>query len=345
MRLKVMLSSCVPATTFETNGAGEIHVGQLVPLMAREHAIGLAEMMNVPGVLAGEDSVLDKLVGFERAPIDGHSPLLSGQALSAYACTGISTCHEVSRPDEALEKIRKGMAVWIREGSVAKNLATLAPLLNAANSVSMGFCTDDRNPLDIAEEGHIDYLIRGAIARGVPPEVAYRAASLTPARHYRLGRVGAIAPGFDADLVVLSDATHCEVSRVFRMGVPVEELESTRARFVDTGNTIRAHTPLASELTGPAGRVHVIRVESGSLITGHEILNHDSPGVARLSVLERYGKRTPPANGYVIGFGENFRGAIASSVGHDSHNLIVVGKNPDEMRAALAALIDCGGGL
>jgi adenine deaminase len=343
--LRVMLSSCVPATQMETNGGGELLASDLLPFASHPQALGLAEMMNVPGVLHEDPSVLEKLEAFSGVPVDGHCPLVSGQALSAYAAAGISSCHESSRLDEAAEKLRKGISVWIREGSVAKDLHALAPLLTLATSTSIGFCTDDRNPLDISAEGHIDFLVRGAIARGVVPEVAYRAASWSVARHYGLRRMGAIAPGYAADLVVLGDARTCAVEAVFKAGKPVAErwVQSGAARTL--ANTVRAAVPAASDLEGPAGRVHVIGVESGKIITGREVCAHDAPGIARLSVLERYGHGSKPANGYVRGFGEKFRGAIASSVGHDSHNLIVTGSSTSDMQVALGALIASGGGF
>lgn len=349
--LRVMVSSCVPATSFETNGAGVLDAPMLAPLLAHPRALGLAEVMNVPGVLAGDPLVLDKLAAFDGRPLDGHAPLVRGAALSAYACAGIASCHESSELDEAREKLRNGISVWIREGSVAKDLDALAPLLTLATSTSIGFCTDDRNPLDIAREGHIDWLVRSAIAKGVAAEVAYRAASWSVARHYGLAgparggeRVGAIAPGFRADLVVLDDVATCQIRDVLVAGRLVRELDLPRAPSQSPPNTIRAAVPEARDLEGPSGRVHVIAARAGRILTDRHVAQHDAPGVRRLAVLERYGKGQRPANGYVSGFGD-IDGAIASSVGHDSHNLIVVGQDPSDMRAALACLVELGGGF
>lgn len=342
--LRVMLSSCVPATHMETNGGGEVRAEDLLPLAKHPKALGLAEMMNVPGVLHGDPLVWDKLLAFQGGNIDGHCPLLRGQELSAYAISGVASCHESSSAKEAAEKLRKGIACWIREGSVAKDLEALAPLLTLATSTSMGFCTDDRNPLDIAREGHIDHLIRGAIRAGVPAEVAYRAASFSVARHYGLRRLGAIAPGYRADLVLLDDARRCEVAGVWQSGILAQERESASAPKASFANTVKAVLPAAEALRGPEGLVHVIGIEEGKILTKHLVEKSSAPGVSRLSVLERYGKGSPPANGYVRGFGE-LKGAIASSVGHDSHNLIVVGVDPADMRAALASLLECGGGF
>lgn len=345
MDLRVMLSSCVPATHFETNGGGEINAASLASLLSSPKALGLAEMMNVPGVLHNDPGILEKLEAFSHGPIDGHCPLVRGQMLSAYASAGISSCHESSQFDEAAEKLTKGISVWIREGSVAKDLKTLIPLLNLATSTSIGFCTDDRNPLDISSQGHVDYLIREAIRLGVAPEVAYRAASWSVARHYGLRYKGAIAPGYEADLVLLDDAKTCAISQVYRLGVPASEIALPVLSAANVKNTVRAKIPEEADFLAPSGRVHVIGVEHGKIITSRHVMNHNDRGVARLSVLERYGKGSAPANAYVTGFGENFKGAIASSVGHDSHNLIVAGTDTRDMRAAFAALAESGGGF
>jgi adenine deaminase len=343
--LRVMLSSCVPATDLETNGAGKVEASQLLPLLSHPKALGLAEMMNVPGVLNGDPGVLAKLEAFSGGRIDGHCPLLRGPALSAYASAGISSCHESTGLEEAREKLTKGIACWIREGSVAKDLKALAPLLTLAASTSVGFCTDDRNPLDIAEEGHVDHLVRGAIAAGVAPEVAYRAASWSVARHYGIARAGAIAPGYRADLVLLGDPRTCALHTVLKDGVPVGEIEPKADELMPAKNTVRCTVPEARDLKGPKGQVHVIGVKPGKILTERSVRRYDEDGVARLTVLERHGQGLPPANAYVSGFGEGLRGAIASSVGHDSHNLIAVGDRPEDMRTALAALAECGGGF
>ncbi|HVH48075.1 MAG TPA: adenine deaminase C-terminal domain-containing protein, partial [Labilithrix sp.] len=301
--------------------------------------------------LSGDPLVLDKLAAFDGRPLDGHAPLVRGQALSAYACAGITSCHESSELEEAQDKLRNGIAVWIREGSVAKDLDALAPLLTLATSTSIGFCTDDRNPLDIAQEGHLDWLVRSAIKKGVPAEVVYRASSWSVARHYGLAgparggeRIGAIAPGFRADLVLLDDVATCAIRDVFVAGQRASEIDLPRPNVTRPPNTIRAAIPELRDLEGPAGIVHVIGVRAGRILTDRHVAKSDAPGVRRLSVLERYGKGSKPANGYVSGFGD-IDGAIASSVGHDSHNLVVVGKDPSDMRAALASLAEVGGGF
>jgi len=352
MDLHVMLSSCVPATHMETNGGGSITSEALVALSKHPRALGLAEMMNMPGVLHKDEDILAKLEAFGDRVIDGHCPLLKGQALSAYAAAGVSSCHESSELEEAREKLTKGISVWIREGSVAKDLDTLIPLLDLATSTTLGFCTDDRNPYDIAQEGHIDHLIRRAIRSGVAPEVAYRAASWSVARHYGLNRgsglsrarVGAIAPGYGADLVVLDEVARTNIHAVLKAGRWSHELDRATLAVAGFTNSIRAASVEAHDLEGPTGQVHVIGAIEGKIITDRAVRGHQDVGVSRLSVLERYGRGSKPANGYVSGFG-TLRGAIASSVGHDSHNLIVVGGNTEDMRVALAALTQSGGGF
>jgi adenine deaminase len=347
--LRVMLSSCVPATHLETNGGGTLGVKDLIPLRGHAKALGLAEMMNFPGLLASDPAALEKVAAFSDGVMDGHAPMLRGNALSAYAACGISSCHESSELEEAAEKLRKGVAVWIREGSVAKDLDALVPLLTVETSTTLGFCTDDRNPLDIIEEGHLDHLVRRAVHHGVKPEIAFRAASWSVARHYALDRgpdrTGAISPGYRADFVLLDDSKSVSISKTYRAGVPDDELEYLTTKATQFKNSILCDEISASELEGIDGNVHVIEVEHGKILTGRSVAASNTRGVAKLAVKERYGKGLAPATAYVRGFGENFTGAIASSVGHDSHNLIAVGAKTADMAAAMNALRKTGGGF
>lgn len=345
MDLRIMLSSCVPATHMETNGAGTITAADLWNLKDHPRALGLAEMMNFPGVLSKDPAVIEKLVQFENAIIDGHCPRLTGRSLSAYIAAGISSCHESSELEEAREKLTKGMGVWIREGSVAKDLRELIPLLNTATSVGIGFCTDDRNPLDIHTEGHLDYLVRRSISYGIPPAIAFRAASWSVARHYGLRNKGAVAPGQKADLVILQDVDEVAIEKVLVGGKISSEISQAPSGGLCFEQSVRAHPPEPGQLQGPRGQVHIIDVWPGKILTGRLVDSEDACGVLKLSCIERYGKGTPPANGYVRGFGERFKGAIASTVAHDSHNLIVVGSDVTDMAVACKALIECGGGF
>ena len=208
--LRVQLSSCVPATNLETSGA-RLSAAELVPLRHHPQVIGLAEFMNVPGVLNKDPECMEKLAAFQGQHIDGHAPLLSRHVLNAYLSCGIRNCHETTNLAEGREKLAKGMQVLIREGSASKDLAALAPLIDEFASPFLGFCTDDRNPLDIYEEGHMDYLVRRAIALGAPLAAVYRTASWSAARGFGLVDRGLIAPGYLADFLLLDDLESCAI--------------------------------------------------------------------------------------------------------------------------------------
>ncbi len=355
--LYVQLSSCVPATHLETAGAS-LSAADLVALRDHPSVIGLAEFMNYPGLLAKAPDVLDKIAAFDGWHIDGHAPMLRGKNLNAYLACGICNCHETTSAEEAQEKLRKGMHVLIREGSVSKDLHSLAPLLDAYTSNAMGFCTDDRNPLDIAEEGHLDYLVRTAIELGINPGDAYRAATWSAARAFRFTDRGIIAPGKRADLVLLSNYETCQVHSVISAGRQVNDaLFATRQTVPPVGlNSVKRQpikcADLRIEFTAP--ELPVIGIQSGSIITQHLTLPVDEHNGERVSnvdqdilkicVLERHGKGGFIGRGFVHGFGLT-HGALASSVGHDSHNLCVVGTNDDDMVAAVNHLIAIGGGF
>ena len=235
MTLRVNLSSCVPATELETAGA-RLEIADLLPLRAHPAALGLAEVMNFPGVLARDPGLLAKLAAFAGAHVDGHAPLLRGLPLNGYLAAGIRTDHECTQLDEAREKLAKGMFILMREGSIAKNVATLAPLLTDLTWPRMAFCTDDRNPLEIVEEGHIDAAMRIAIAAGAPPLAVYRAASLGAATAFGLADRGVVAAGYRADLVLLDDLDSVAVSQVICGGRLVEpELFAGRSHPTTVG--------------------------------------------------------------------------------------------------------------
>lgn len=356
MTLLVNLSSCVPASAFETSGA-RLEAADLVPLLEHPAALGLAELMNFPGLLAKEPGLLDKLVAFAGRHLDGHAPLLRGMALDAYLAAGIRTDHECTRLDEAREKLAKGMAILLREGSVAKNVATLAPLITDQTWPRLGFCTDDRNPLEIREEGHVDHALRVAIRAGAPVMATYRAATLGAALTFGLADRGLIAAGRRADILLLDDLPAVAVSHVVCGGRLVE----TRAfaggdaagRF--GRGSVQRPTVGPAQLRVPAvGRpTPVIEVIPFSLITGRlEALLPEADGqrqgdpdrgIVKAAVLERHGRNGHIGLGFVQGFGP-LRGAIASSVGHDSHNLAVVGDADGDMAAAVNHLIGSEGG-
>ena len=357
MDLRVQLSSCVPATTLETSGAA-IDAADLARYAAHPKVIGLAEFMNFPGVLGADPGCLAKLAGFAGRHIDGHAPLVGGFDLNGYAAAGIRTDHEATAAEEALEKIRKGMTVLIREGSVSKDLHALAPLLTVETSPFLAFCTDDRNPLDVAEEGHIDGIIRMAIAQGVPPLAAYRSASLTAARAFGLWDRGMIAPGYRADIVLIDALESCAVSEVVSAGRVVDgALFATREPVPPIGLDSMKARPVTAEnfaVTGSGKDRPVIGVVPGRIITEHLTLDlpldegavtaDASQDVAKVCVVERHGRNGNIGRGFVQGFGLK-RGAIASSIGHDSHNICVVGADDSDMAAAVNHLSTIGGGF
>ncbi len=355
--LRLRLSSCVPSTDLETAGA-KLAAADLAPYRRRPHVSGLAEFMNVPGVLSRDPDAMKKLDLFDGA--DGHAPLLSGRSLCAYIAAGITNDHECSSLPEALEKIRRGMTVIIREGSVAENLDSLIPLITIANAPFLGFCTDDRNPLDIAEHGHIDSMIARSIAKGADPLAVYRTASYSPARSAGLTDRGLIAPGKRADIVLLSDLKTCRVHSVLKDGLLVTP-ELFGRRPPEPSAEAFLHSVRRAKVSESDFTVHsetrstpVIGVKRGTLITDHldcelplrDGIKSASPAddILKLAVLERHGINGNIGLGFVKGFGMR-RGAVASSVGHDSHNLCVTGVSDSDMACAVNALIDSQGGF
>jgi adenine deaminase len=320
--------------------------------------LGLAEFMNFPGVLARDPACLAKLAAFHDRRLDGHSPLLRGLDLNGYLAAGIRTDHEVTNVPEALEKLKKGMQILVREGSVSKDLHALAPIITERNSPFIAFCTDDRNPLDIAEEGHLDFMIRTAISLGAPPLAAYRAASISGARIFGLMDRGLVAPGWRADLVVVDDLESCAVSKVFTAGRLVgESLFAARGTLAPVGrNSVKARRVSARDFAarGAGPSTQAIGVTPGKIITqrvpvtlpyagGERRIDLDQDMV-KVAVVARHGINSNIATAFVHGFGMK-RGAIASSVGHDSHNITVVGADEADMAVAVNRLIEIEGGF
>jgi len=355
--IRVQLSSCVPSTDMETSGA-TILADDLAPLKDHPKVIGLAEFMNYPGVIHRDPAAMAKLEAFQGRHIDGHAPMLSGKDLNAYIAAGISTEHEATTQAEALEKLQKGMRVLIREGSVSKDMDALLPLLNERTCSYMCFCTDDRNPLDIGEQGHLDYIIRTAISRGVSPVAAYRAASLSASEAFGLGDRGQVAPGKRADIVAVGSLEACDAKLVICCGVEVgEEAFGARKIIPPIGrNSVHTATIKASDFrtTSNNEKTDVIGIQPGKIITEHlyyDIAIKDGDkraditrDLAKIAVIERHGKNGNIATGFVKGF-EIKSGAIASTVCHDHHNIIVVGVNYDDMAVAANRLSQIEGGF
>jgi adenine deaminase len=338
MDLRVQLSSCVPATALETSGA-RLEADDLVGLADHPKVLGLAEFMNFPGVLARDPSCLAKLAAFQSRPIDGHSPLVTGLRLNGYLSSGVRTDHEVTNLPEAKEKLAKGMQVLVREGSVCKDLHALAPIVTERNSPFIAFCTDDRNPLDIAEEGH-------------------RAASVSAARIFGLRDRGLVAPGWRADLVVIDDLEHCAVSMTLAGGRVADDalfaargslapvgLESVKARRVEAADFVaKGQGPSTQAIGVIPGKVITERVPVTLPFKNGERGIDLAQDVVKVSVVARHGVNDNHATAFVKGFGMK-RGAIASSVGHDSHNLCVVGADEADMATAVNRLREIEGGF
>ncbi|MBY6117987.1 adenine deaminase [Mameliella alba] len=355
--IKVQLSSCVPSTHMETAGA-ELTAAEIAGLMGHPSGLGLAEFMNFPGVIHRDPGCMDKLRLFEDGHVDGHCPLLSGKDLNAYVAAGIRTEHEATGADEALEKLRKGMRVLIREGSVSKDLHALQPLLNERTAPYMCLCTDDRNPLDIGEHGHLDYMIRELIRLGPSPLAVYRAASLSAAEAFGLKDRGMIAPGKRADIVAVGSLEACDARMVLAGGVVLSEAAfSTRETVAPVGRaSVKAPRVSPENFRARANRVEtdVIGIREGQILTDH--LHEDIPIVdgdkapdvtrdlVRIAVVERHGRNGNIATGFVKGFGLQ-AGAIASTVCHDHHNIACVGVDYADMAVAANRLSEIEGGF
>jgi adenine deaminase len=353
----VMAPSCVPTSSMETSGAA-LDVEDLVALGNHPRVLGLAEMMNFPGVLAGSDDVLDKLRGFAGRPLDGHVPGLTGRDLQAYAAAGISSDHESVAAEEAREKLRLGMTVFLREASNARNLIDLLPAVDEHTARRCAFATDDRVPGELLRDGSIDALVRLAIRGGLDPVTAITMATLNPAEHYGLRDRGAVAPGRRADLFVTSDLRTLPVELVVAGGRVVardgQRLQDSVAPAATLPNTFDVAWPPDLRLPAGGRRARVIGiVEDQLLTTAHveEVRVEDGAAVAdpdrdmlRLSVIERHRATGNVGMGFVRGFGLR-RGAMASSVANDCHNLVVVAVDDEDGLVAARTVAEMGGGI
>lgn len=362
--VRIMLPSCVPALPFEDAGA-VLRAADLAELLDDEKVAGLGEMMNVPGVLSGDADVLEKIRAARRRgrQVDGHSPGLKGEGLDVYSAAGVGTDHECTSVEELRDRIRRGMYVLLREGSASRDLLRLLPGVTPENSRRCLFCTDDRQPADILERGHMDSHLRIAVAAGLDAMSAVRMATLNAAECYGLRDRGAIAPGLRADLVLVNDLRHFQPLRVWTGGRLAAEngMMKTAPVSLDPGE-LRHSVNLAPlpeqpfELRLPSGRARVISLLPHSLVTeSREMDVHVSadglfefsrnPGMLKIAVLERHHASGRIGVGLLDGSYGLSGGAIATSVAHDSHNIVVAGDDDADMKLAVEELARIGGGV
>lgn len=359
LNMYVMASSCVPATDMETAGA-RLEAEDLAPLVDHPWVLGLAELMNYPGVALGDEGMLDKIALFEHRVLDGHAPDMSGKMLNAYVTAGVQSEHECTTVAEAREKLRLGMTVFIREGTTTRNLQPLLPLITAENHSAICFCTDDRIPADLIDHGSIDYMLRIAIAEGVDPMMAIRMGSFNTARHFGLKKYGAVAPGKYADLLVLPDLRDFRPEQVYRGGELVAqdgELVGERGetRRIDLRSTVNIGAgALDFSIKAKGERIRVIGTIPDQVVTNHLeerakivdgfAVSDIERDILKFAMVERHRASGNIGLGFIKGFGLQ-RGAIAGTVAHDHHNLAVIGVDDNSMRRAVAAIVEMGGGL
>ena len=350
-----MASSSVPASRFESPRRA-LNEGDLQGLLRRRRVLGLAEMMNFPGVIAGDEGELTKLGLTGASHVDGHAPGVVGKQLNAYAAAGIRSDHETLTVEEGRERLRAGMWVLIREASMARNLRALLPLVEEFGTARLAFCTDDKDPDDIAENGHINGMVRDAVAAGIAPEAALVLASLNPALWHELDGLGALAPGYQADLLVLPDLESFAPELVLKRGHPVEEIARSEVpEWIK--HTVRIG-PVGADRFRIAwqrgARAHVIGlvpeqvvteslVEEPSVQDGEAVADPERD-LAKIGVIERHLGTGRVGLGFVRGFGLQ-RGALGSTVAHDAHNIVVVGMNDADMARAVERLAELGGGI
>jgi adenine deaminase len=352
LEIYFMASSCVPASEFESPRRA-LTIGDLEGLLRRSHVLGLAEMMNFPGVIAGSERELAKLALARH--VDGHAPGLHGKPLNAYAAAGIRSDHEACSLEEGRERLRAGMWLLIREASTARNLRALLPLVHEYGPQRIAFCTDDREPEHIADAGHVNSIVRDAVALGISPEDAIVMASLNPAGYHGLAHLGAIAPGYQADILVLPDLESFVPDRVLKRGRRVGEIPPVQVpEWAKRTVHLPEIGPDSFAIPWAGGKARVIGLVADQIITasladepatsnGYAIAD---PGrdLAKVAVLERHLETGRVGLGFVRGFGLR-RGAFGSTVAHDAHNLIVVGVDDGAMVRTAERLLQLGGGI
>ena len=354
--------SCVPATHLETSGA-TLGPKEIEEVLEMERIVALGEMMNFPGVIYGDPNVHEKLhiARSLNLPIDGHAPGLSGKDLCSYISSGIDSDHECTSASEASEKLGLGMWIFLREGTSEKNLTELLPLVTQHTAKKCCLCTDDRHPDEILNNGHMDYNLKLAVSKGLDPIMAISMATINPARRFNLNGLGAVAPGYFANLVVLEDLSSFTVRRTFHKGLLVAEdgVPLFKARKVEPDERISKSininlSGLDLNITAKSRRLRAIGIKEGQILTDEKILDpkvqdglavsDPDRDIVKLVVIERHHRTGNIGYGFVQGLGLK-KGAIASTVSHDSHNLIVAGVDDKSMLNAISTLIEAGGGL
>lgn len=352
-----MIPSCVPATYYDESGA-VLYDEDIEEYYKEERVLGLAEMMNFPGVTGCDEEVLRKLSTAEkfRKRVDGHAPSLSGNSLNAYVASGVYTDHECSFYEEALEKLRRGQMIQIREGTAARNLEALVPLLKKGFDDRCMFCTDDKHPSDLLEKGHLDTIVKRAVKEfGVDPVIALKAASYNPSRYYGLKHHGAIAPGYFADLMVIDNFENFTVETVFKNGRIVYENQkecfiSSPVISENLKNTVHDTfrvKKLKEEDFASVDPLGCIGIIPGSIVTkdlGEEYAIATENDILKIAVVERHKNTGHIGLGYLKGYGLK-SGAVATSISHDSHNIIVVGTNEKDMALAVNQVAENNGGI
>ncbi|MBI2836219.1 MAG: adenine deaminase [Chloroflexi bacterium] len=358
--LFLMAPSCVPATHLETSGA-RIGAAELRQVLRWRGCLGLGEMMNFPGVLAGDGTILDKIKQAQRLVVDGHAPGLGGRDLNAYVAAGINSDHESVTLAEAEEKLRRGMYVMIREGSSEKNLDALLPLVTDRTYKRCLFVVDDRTCVDLLRDGDIDAVVRKAIARGLDPVRAIQLATINPAERFRLSGLGAVAPGYWANLIVFEDLIDLKVNEVFyrgrmvaREGKPLSPVRKDGVRGLTGTVKVKPFAVQALQLRPSGDTVPVIEIIPGQIVTRKRmekvwLVNGVASAdverdILKLVVIERHHATGNIGVGFVTGFGLK-RGALASSVAHDSHNIVAVGCDDEDIYVAVKEIERLGGGL
>ncbi|MBE2182309.1 MAG: adenine deaminase [Anaerolineae bacterium] len=356
----VMASSCVPATAMETSGA-TLGAEDLLPLRDHPQVLGLAEMMNYPGVIYADEDILQKLEDFGDLPLDGHIPAVTGKPLNAYVAAGISSDHECTTVEEAREKLRLGMTIFIREGTTTRNLRPLLPLVTPMNHTRLCFCTDDRQPNSLLDDGSIDYMVRVAIAEGVDPMIAMRMATINTAQYFRLYDRGAVAVGRRADMIVFSDMNDLRAEMVFKDGeLAAQDGEMLLSHAKSSPDaklpaSMNVHpASLDFKIRASSSRVRVIGADPDQVVTEHllmdvPVINGEAMAdigqdILKIAVVERHKASGKIGKGFIHGVGLK-RGALAGSVAHDHHNLVIIGADDASMLTAAKAVIEMGGGL